>query len=102
MAAPVTTSKEMIVIAIGKSILVGAALLAGASIVAKAQVQYQAYPNSQVAAAPPAAQAPAVPTSWYYNPYTSGLGPCPQRYGSEPPCREVFEPSYGQPSYWVR
>jgi hypothetical protein len=89
-------------IAIGKSILIGAAILVGATVVANAQPQYQAPPYNQVAVAPPAVQVPAVPPSWYYNPYTSGLGPCPQRYGSEPPCREAIDPSYGQPSYWAR
>jgi len=89
-------------IAIGKSILMGAALFAGATVVANAQPQYQAYPYNQVAVAPPSAPVPAAPPSWYYDPYTSGLGPCPQRYGSEPPCREAITPSYGQPSYWSR
>ena len=38
---------------------------------------------------------------WSYDPYTSGLGPCPQRRsGSDPPCSETMPPSYGQPSYW--
>jgi hypothetical protein len=88
--------------AIGKSMLVSAALLVGATLVANAQPQYQTYPYNQVAAAQPSAQVPAAPLSWYYNPYTSGLGPCPQRYGSEPPCREAIAPSYGQPNYWPR
>ncbi len=89
-------------IAIGKSMLISAALLFAATVVANAQPQYQPYPYNQAAAAPPAGQVPAVPLSWYYNPYTSGLGPCPQRYPSEPPCRETITPSYGQPSYWAR
>lgn len=93
--------------ALGKSILIGAALLIGATLVGNAQPQYQrpqyqAYPNNQVAVAPPYNQAPAIPPSWYYNPYTSGLGPCPQRYPADPPCRETIDPSYGQPSYWPR
>jgi hypothetical protein len=87
---------------IGKSILVGAVLFFGATVVANAQPQYQVQPNNQVAVAPPPAQVPAVPPSWYYNPYTSGLGPCPQRFGGDPPCRETIDPSYGQPSYWAR
>ena len=88
--------------ALGKSILISAALLVGATLVANAQPQYQAYPNNQVAVAPPANQVPVIPPSWYYNPYTSGLGPCPQRYQADPPCRETISPSYGQPSYWPR
>jgi hypothetical protein len=88
--------------AIGKSLLISTALLFGATLVANAQAQYQAYPNNQVAVAPPYNPAPAAPLSWYYNPYTSGLGPCPQRYQADPPCRETIDPSYGQPNYWRR
>jgi hypothetical protein len=89
--------------ALAKSILLSAALLVGTTLVANSQAQYQPYPNPQVAVTPPPSpQVPAAPLSWYYNPYTSGLGPCPQRYPTEPPCRETIEPSYGQPSYWVR
>jgi hypothetical protein len=91
-----------VVMALGKSMLISAALLVGATLVANAQAQYQAYPNNQVAVAPPYNPAPVIPPSWYYDPYTSGLGPCPQRYQADPPCREVMEPSYGQPSYWSR
>src|SRR3954447_1365599 len=46
--------------------------------------------------------APTTPPEWSYDPYTSGLGPCPQRLPSDPHCRETMEPSYGQPSYWAR
>jgi hypothetical protein len=88
--------------ALGKSILISAALLAGATLVANAQAQYQAYPNNQVAVVPPPNQVSAIPPSWYYNPYTSGLGPCPQRFQADPPCRETIDPSYGQPNYWPR
>jgi hypothetical protein len=75
--------------------VISAALLAGASFAASAQPVYPLY-----AYGPPQATAPQ---SWYYNPYTSGLGPCPQRRGgSDPPCRETMPPSYGQPSFWPR
>ncbi len=75
--------------------LIGAVLLAGVSLAASAQPFYPPY----LYAPPPG----AAPTPWYYNPYTSGLGPCPQRRGgSDPPCRETIEPSYGQPNYWPR
>ena len=52
---------------------------------------------------PPVAVQPYVPTtppSWSYNPYTSGLSPCPQRLPGDDPCSETMQPSYGQPSYW--
>jgi len=70
------------------------ALLIGISSAAKAQVQYQpsfqygrnpapqAYPYSQpysYPVPPPSAQAPSVAPSWYFDPYTSGLGPSPNR-----------------------
>jgi hypothetical protein len=77
----------------GKSILMSAALLVAATVVANAQPPYPPYPYNPVQAVPP---------SWYYNPYTSGLGPCPQRYPTDPPCRETIDPSYGQPSFWPR
>jgi hypothetical protein len=77
-----------------KSILLSTALLTGAAFAANAQAQYPAYPYTQPPAAPP--------LSWYYNPYTSGLGPCPQRFPGDLPCRDTIDPSYGQPSYWGR
>jgi hypothetical protein len=45
---------------------------------------------------------PTTPPEWSYNPYTSGLGPCPQRGPGDQPCSETIFPSYGQPSYWPR
>ncbi|MGD9615965.1 MAG: hypothetical protein AB7H90_12830 [Alphaproteobacteria bacterium] len=45
---------------------------------------------------------PTTPPEWSYNPYTSGLGPCPQRLPGDQPCKETMQPSYGQPSYWSR
>jgi hypothetical protein len=85
-----------------KSILVSAAFLVGTTLVANSQAQYRPNPYPQVTMTPPPPQVPAAPLSWYYNPYTSGLGPCPQRYPSDPPCGETIAPSYGQPSYWSR
>lgn len=71
-----------------------AATLAGGMFLAQAQPpRYWPYAFDPGQAAPP---------SWYYNPYTSGLGPCPQRYRTDPPCRETIQPSYGQPDYWGR
>jgi hypothetical protein len=45
---------------------------------------------------------PTTPPEWSYNPYTSGLGPCPQRMPGDQPCKETMHPSYGQPSFWPR
>lgn len=42
------------------------------------------------------------PPAWSYDPYTSGLSPCPQRLPNDPPCHETMQPSYGQPDYWQR
>lgn len=72
-------------------ILVGALLMAGVSVVAEAQQPSGFYPGYQV---------PPPPPSWNYDPYTSGLGPCPQRTPGDPPCRYTMHPTYGQPSYW--
>ena len=54
-------------------------------------VQY--YPYNPPSAAPP---------SWSYSPYTSGLGPCPQRARGDDRCDETIAPTAGQPNYWVR
>ena len=88
-------------IAINKSMLMSVAVFAGLTV-ADAQAQYPAYPYNQVPATPPSWQVPVAPPAAYYDPYTSGLGPCPQRYQADPPCRETIAPSYGQPSYWPR
>lgn len=53
----------------------------------------QVYPNNP---------APAHPASWSYSPYTSGLGPCPQRDRGDSRCSERIAPTAGQPNYWVR
>jgi hypothetical protein len=74
---------------IRKSLLLGAAVLVGTVLAAAAQPQYQ-----------PPSPNPPIPQSWSYDPYTSGLGPCPQRYPTEPPCSWTLSPTYGQPSYW--
>ena len=71
-----------------------AGFLVGVTAAANAQAQYQArYPYNPA----PGSQA----SSWSYDPYTSGLGPCPQRRpGDTVPCRDQMPPTYGQPSYW--
>jgi hypothetical protein len=61
--------------------------------------QYQGYPNVQ---SYPYNPAPAAPSSWSYSPYTSGLGPCPQRARGDDRCDETISPTAGQPNYWVR
>jgi hypothetical protein len=53
----------------------------------------QSYPNNP---------APAAPASWSYDPYTSGLGPCPQRERGDDRCDERMTPTAGQPNYWVK
>ena len=65
----------------------------------QAQPQYQGYGNLQ---AYPANPAPAAPASWSYNPYTSGLGPCPQRARGDDRCEDKIAPTAGQPNYWLR
>src|SRR5215213_4927154 len=57
---------------------------------------YQGYSNVQ---AYPNNPAPAAPASWSYNPYTSGLGPCPQRSRGDSRCEERIAPTAGQPNY---
>jgi hypothetical protein len=75
------------------SLSAAAALLTGLMVVAQGPPRYWPYAYNPAAVAPPPA---------YYDPYTSGLGPCPQRYPGDPPCRDTILPSYGQPDYWVR
>lgn len=84
-----------------KSIVAGAIILVGAATAARAQaVQPTPFPYNWVFGPYEYAYAPAAPLSWYYDPYTSGLGPCPQRLPGDLPCKEVMQPSYGQPSFW--
>ena len=68
--------------------------------------QYPPYPSSYgYPFVPPVAVHPHVattPPSWSYDPYTSGLSPCPQRLPGDEPCSETMHPTYGQPSYWPR
>jgi len=65
---------------------------------------YQSYPYNPYFYSyqpyPPYAQPPMTPPSWSYDPYTSGLGPCPQRRPSDPPCSVTVSPTYGQPNFW--
>jgi hypothetical protein len=76
-----------------KSILIGMALLAAAATTAEAQP----YPANQV----PYSPAPARPQAWSYDPYTSGMAPCPQGiHGDLETCAQRMPPTYGQPNYW--
>ena len=89
-----------------KSMAMSAAILLAAGAVAHAQSPYpqqppyagyppiQYYPYNQ----PPA----GTPPEWSYNPYTSGIGPCPQRARGDDRCAERITPTAGQPNYWVR
>jgi hypothetical protein len=89
-----------------KAIVCGMGLAASMMLVANAEAQYPyaypyspAYPPSVLPYIPGAA--PPAPQAWSYDPYTSGIGPCPQRRsGSDPPCSEQMPPTYGQPSFW--
>jgi hypothetical protein len=78
----------------GKSIIIGGLVAAGLVFSAHAQSRYPSIFNY----GPP--QAPQAPQSWSYDPYTSGLGPCPQRRPSDEPCRYMIAPTVGQPSFW--
>jgi hypothetical protein len=89
-----------------KLFVFGAAVAAAVVLTAGAEAQY-AYPYPYSPAYPPSilpyvpGQVPAAPQAWGYDPYTSGLGPCPQRRNSsDPPCSELMPPSFGQPSFW--
>ena len=91
-----------------KYIVTMAALLLGAVPAANAQYPYPTPPPPtaysypflpQVAVQPYVSR---TPPEWSYDPYTSGLSPCPQRLPGDPPCSETMAPSYGQPSYWSR
>ena len=77
-----------------KAMIVGVALLIETTSAANAQAQYQpssqynrnpalqAYPRPQPYSYPepyPSTQAPSISPPWYYDPYTSGLGPSPNR-----------------------
>ena len=68
--------------------------------------QYPPYPSSYgypfSSPVPVNPYVPTTPPSWSYDPYTSGMSPCPQRHAGDPPCSETLDPSYGQPSFWPR
>lgn len=74
-----------------RTVLTGVGLAVAATLAANAQPQYSWYFYGQPPAAPPA---------WSYDPYTSGLSPCPQwRPGDSTPCHAQMPPTYGQPSF---
>jgi len=76
-------------------------LIAGMALIAKAQGQPYAYYSFPRYQSPPSYSfVPNRPLWWSYDPYTSGLGPCPQRFPGDPPCKETIFPTFGQPSYW--
>jgi hypothetical protein len=78
-----------------RTILLAAMWLVGTTIVANAQAQQR--PGQ------PPIQLSAPPASWSYDPYTSGLGPCPQHAPTDlDSCREQMPPTYGQPAYRTR
>ncbi len=71
---------------------IAAALAAGLAATAQAQPSYPGYYSYY--------PAPAAAPSWNYDPYTSGLGPCPQRKAGDPQCRYTVNPTFGQPDFW--
>lgn len=107
---------------INRYLCVGTIMLLGTVTFARAQSQYQmpyypgdpyyrhGYPyyyqmpfySTPLYYAPPYYGIWNRPPSWSYDPYTSGLGPCPQRRPSDPPCKDTIAPTFGQPSYWPR
>ena len=76
----------------GPLMVLTAMLLLGATLIANAQAQYLAPPYYQVPITP-------TPPSWSYDPYTSGLSPCPQWRHGDPRCSDQMPPTYGQPGY---
>ena len=79
------------------------ALLIASMAGGSAQAQNPGYPYGPVY--PPSWYGPPLPAppAWSWDPYTSGLGVCPQRESpSDPPCSEMLPPTYGQPNYWPR
>ena len=91
------SSKGETVMQLIRCVLAVAVLLATATIAAEAQPIYPPYPY-QPYPYPPAA---AAPQSWSYDPYTSGIAPCPQGiHGDLQTCSQKMPPTYGQPSYW--
>ena len=80
---------------LSRSVLIGAALLAATAFGAGAQAPQWPYIQSY-----PSNSAPNTPTSWSYDPYTSGSTACPQtNWGNSPPCREILSPTAGQANY---
>ncbi len=83
---------------VSTAIIGGAVIVAMTAFAGYAGAQYR-YPDG---AYPGYAYSQSTPPSWSFDPYTSGLGPCPQRGRKDPPCRDTMFPTYGQPSYWPR
>ena len=81
------------------------ALIAAAGLAGEARAQYQLYPPQPYPYPYPFpaysyAQPQPTPPSWNYDPYTSGLTPCPQWYhGDQTGCGNELQPSFGQPNY---
>ena len=78
---------------LGKAVVAAAALLMGTVTLAQAQWPYPPYPVY------PYSPSTAAPPSWSFDPYTSGLAACPQRFPGDPPCSFTLQPSFGQPDY---
>jgi len=92
---------------LGSIAALGASALLCSAVMAQSAQYQQQYQSYQQQYSPPvqyyrANPAPATPSSWSYDPYTSGLGPCPQRWRGDDRCSETMAPTAGQPNYWVR
>jgi hypothetical protein len=81
----------------GRYAAIGAAVLLASTI--GAQAQPGPYPPYAYYPPYPYYHAPASPPSWSYDPYTSGLGACPNWTPGDSPCRERMQPTFGQPNY---
>ena len=80
----------------GPTRIFGALLLFATVFATSAQAQYGQPPYQRY----PAAQVPAAPPSWSYDPYTSGLGPCTNWSATDlARCGDLNPPTYGQPTY---
>lgn len=77
-----------------RPLVISMTILAVATVASNAQP----YPSGQPY---PPGPAPVTPQSWSYDPYTSGMAPCPQGIpGDLETCAQKMPPTYGQPNYW--
>src|SRR5436190_17605011 len=83
---------------LAQAVLIAAAFFPVTTFGAGAQAPQ--WPSAPYVQSYPYNPAPNAPASWSYDPYTSGMGACPQmNRGNSPPCRETLVPTAGQPNY---